>query len=195
MIKRILLVMLLALPLASQAAGPGANRADRVYLQSGPSVRISIETGHARKGWTPVTLSLAGAVVSLQMDGSGHVYPDSGAGAAARMTPLFVIDVGGGIIRLDGRSYRLNAFEQNAARTRLTLADKTIELPFELDGQGAGGTLRFGRLEIPARVGTDSPAAADPTARPVSFPEPRQVGKAKGGTAVLSASRIRSQGK
>jgi hypothetical protein len=195
MIQRILAVILLALPLASRAAGPDATRSEWVYLQSGPGVRISIETGHARKGWTPVTVSLAGAVVSFQMDGTGHVYPDSGVGAAARTRSLFIIDIGQGIIRLGDRSYGIKVLEQSAVRTRFMLADKAIELPVELDGQGTGGTLHFGRLEILVRIGTDGPVAADPTARPTGFPEPRLAGKAKGATAVLSVNRIKSYGK
>ncbi len=195
MIQRILVAMLLVLPLASLAAGPDANRSDWVYLQNGPSVRISLETGHARKGWTPVTVSLAGTAVSLQMDPTGRVYPDRGIGAAARMTPLFVIDIGAGVIRLGDRSYSINVFEQNAVRTRFMLTERTVELPLDLDGRDSGATLYFGRLKIPARMRAVGLAGSDASAGPGHIAEPRPGGNGKGATAVLSASRIRSHGK
>ena len=195
MIQRILVVLLLALPLASQAAGPDANRSDWVYLQTGPSVRISMETGHARKGWTPVTVSLAGTVVSLQMDGSGRTYMDRGIGASARMTPLFVIDIGAGVIQLGDRSYSIRVFERDAVRTRFMLTEKTVELPLDLDGQNSRAILYFGRLKIPARMGAGGSAGSNAFAGPESISEPRPGGNGKGATAILSASRIRSHGK
>jgi hypothetical protein len=195
MIRRILVVILLLLPLAIQAEDRGATRSGWVYLQSGSNLRISIETGHAREGWTPVTVSLAGTDVSLRIDGQGRVFPGWVARAGGRGIPLFIIDIGAGIIQLGAQSHAILVYEQNAVRTRFKLAERVIELPLSLDVQGAGGVLRFGGLEIPARISSAALLTGNPASGPDIISGSLMGGKERQAAARLSPNRIKARGK
>jgi hypothetical protein len=195
MIQRILVIIVLVFPLAMQAEDRGATQSDWVYLQSGSNLRISIEASHYNRGWTPVSVSLAGTEVSLLMDGRGRVFKERGAGIGGRGVPLFIIDIDGGVIQLTGQSHAIRVFEQNAVRTRFTLIENAIELPLRMDGQGKGGVLNFGRLKIPARVSVSNHAFGNQPDLPDNFAEPIIAGKGHSAEAQLSVGRIRARGK
>ena len=216
MIKRILVLTLLALPLVLQAAAPGATQSNLVYLQNGSSLRISIETYQAREGWTPVIVSVAGAEVSAVMDVQGRVVhfvagaevstPTNGQGRVAHarvkgldkpILPLFTIELEKGRILLGREAHAIRIYEQNGVRTRFMIAEGAIALPLGLDRQGKAGTLRFGGLEIPARVN-----AINPT-RPLGnkfnpqavVAAQSMVQRGHSTEAQLAPSRIRARGK
>jgi len=195
MIRRILVVILLVLPLAAQTEDRGAIHNDWIYLHSGSNLRISIETSRAREGWTPVTVSLAGTDVSLRMDGQGRVFPGWVARAGGRGIPLFIIDIGGGIIQLEAQSHAILVYEQNAVRTRFMLAERVIELPLSLDGQGGGGALRFGGLEIPARIGSAAHLTGNAASGPDIISGSLMGGTERQAAARLSPNRIKARGK
>jgi hypothetical protein len=197
MIKRILILALLALPLVLQAAAPGATQSSWVYLQSCSNLRISIETYQAREGWTPVIVSVAGAEVSAVMDGQGRVVHAWAKGLDKRSLPLFTIELEKGRILLGREAHAIRVYEQNGVRTRFEIAEGAIALPLSLGQGNKAGTLRFGGLEIPARVNVINPTRTtvnkfNPQAVVAA---PLIVQKGHGAEAQLTPSRIRARGK
>jgi len=195
--RRILMVFCLAVPFALQAAAPGATQSNWVYLQSGSNLRISIETYQTRQGWTPVIVSVAGAEVSAVMDGQGRVVQAWAKGLDKRSLPLFTIELDKGRILLGREAHAIRVYEQNNVRTRFEIAEAAILLPLRLGQGNKAGTLRFGGLEIPARVN-----AINPTRTTVNKFNPQAVVAAplivqKGhrAEAQLAPSRIRGRAK
>lgn len=194
MVKRILVLTLLAVPLVLQAAAPSATQYNWVYLQSGSNLRISIETYQAREGWTPVIVSVAGAEVSAVMDGQGRVVQAWAKGLDKRSLPLFTIELEKGRILLGREAHAIRVFEQNNVRTRFEIAEAAILLPLRLGQGNKAGTLRFGGLEISARVNAINPTRMtgnrfNPQAMVAA---PLIVQKGHGAEARLMSSRIRA---
>lgn len=207
MVKRILVLTLLALPFALRAAAPSATQSNWVYLQNGSSLRISIETYQAREGWTPVIVSVAGADVSAVMDGQGRVFQAWAKGSDKYILPFFTIELEKGRILLGRESHAIRVYEQNSVRTRFVIAEGAIALPLSLGQGNKAGTLRFGGLEVPAQVREADhaassrlmkPAPAKPgltAIRPAGFTAPLPVEKGPRSMAQLIPSQIRARGK
>jgi hypothetical protein len=216
MIKRILILLVLAMPLVLLAAAPNATQGNWVYLQSGSNLRISIETYKTQKGWTPVIVSVAGAEVSAVMDSQGRVVhfvpgPEAstvmggkgrGAHASAKgldipILPLFTIEIQKGRILLGRESHAIRVYEQNGVRTRLVIAESAIALPLVLDRQGKAGTLRLGGLQIPARVSVVNPmrTTINKFSPQTSVAAQSLIQKGHYAEAQLTPSRIRARGK
>jgi hypothetical protein len=195
--KRFLFVVVLALAFALPAAAGGGTQRDLLYLQNGSGVRVSIETYRAKEGWTPVIVSVAGAEVSAAMDAKGRVFRNGADARDGRGLPLFTIELEKGRILIGRESHATNVYEQNAVRTRLRLVEGAILLPLQLDARGAGGTLRFGGLGIPATVNQTAPVrtVGNRLNRPAAAAT--QVAPPKGHKAFaqLTPSRIRARGK
>ena len=216
MVKRIFVMAALTLPFVLLAADRPAAQNDWIYLQSGSSLRISIETYKAQKGLTPVIVSVAGAEVSAVMDGQGRVFREgtSTSAVAGRQgpvprkgtmrpasfaVPLFVINFEKGNIQLGRETHAIRVYEQNTVRTRLMIAEGTIALPLRLDAKSKAWQLRIGGLEIPARANAAQPAVAPGrklNARTAVVGARSAVPK-KGPNAAaqLTPSRIRPRGK
>ncbi len=216
MVKRILIMTVLALPFVLMAAGRPAAQNDWVYLQSGTNLRISIETYKAQKGLTPVIVSVAGADVSAVMDGQGRVFregtpvsavagrqaPVSQKGATPTSSfavPLFVINFEKGSIQLGRETHAIRVYEHSTLRTRLMIAEGTISLPLRRDAKSQAWRLRIGGLEIPAMVNPAQatvPAGGKVDAR-AAVGAALWAGPKKGPNAAaqLAPSRIRPRGK
>jgi hypothetical protein len=197
MVKRISIMVVLALAFVLPASSRGATQSNWVYLQSGSNLRISIETYQARDGWTPVIVSVAGAEVSAVMDGNGRVVYEWAQGLDKHCIPLFTIELEKGRILLGREAHAIRVYEQNGVRTRFEIAEGAIALPLGLDRQGKAGTLRFGGLEIPARVIVINPTRTtgnkfNPQAAVAAQPMVHKVHRAE---ALLTPSRIRAHGK
>ena len=132
-----------------------AAQVERVYLQSGSHLRISIETYQTRAGLTPVLVSLAGAEVEAVMDAQGQVFAAE-HGSPATGEPLFSVNLALETIDLAGSLQEIHVYERNAVRTRFWFKADEVELPLRLDEQKGEGTLYLGRLAIPAKVGDET---------------------------------------
>lgn len=195
--RRFLFVVLLALVFALPAMADGGAQRDFLYLQNGSDLRISIEAYQARDGWTPVIVSVAGAEVSAVMDEKGRVVHAWAKGLDKRSLPLFTIELEKGRILLGREAHPIRVYEQNGVRTRFEIAEGAIALPLSFGQVNKAGTLRFGGLEIPARVNAANPTRrtgnkfnrlAVVTARPI-------VHHGRSAEAQLMPSRIRARGK
>lgn len=207
MVKRISILVVLALAFVLPVSSRGATQSNWVYLQSGSNLRISIETYRAREGWTPVIVSVAGADVSAVMDGNGRVVHEWAKGQDKRSLPLFTIELDKGIILLGREAHAIVVYEQNPMRMRFRLADSMIQLPVWMDQQGRAGKLRFGGMEIPAQVREADRAVGHPAIkpagtnlglaaiRPAVFAAPLLTEKGPRASAQLIPSRIRARGK
>jgi len=197
MIKRILVLALLALPLVLQAAAPGATQSNLVYLQNGSSLRISIETYQAREGWTPVIVFVAGAEVSAVMDVQGRVVHAWAKNNDKHIMPLFTIELDKGRILLGREAHAILIYEQNGVRTRFMIAESAIALPLSLGQGNKGGKIRFGGLEIPARVNAINPSRTTGNKFSPQAVVAAQsiVPKGHSAQALLMPSRIRARGK
>jgi hypothetical protein len=150
--------------LLSLAALPVAG-SEHVYLQDGSHLRISLETYQARRGFTPVVVTLAGAEVAGVMDTLGRVFVRENLAREENAEPLFAIDLRGGTIDLGNGGQAIFIYEENEMRTRFWFAEETVELPLKLEDDGTGGTLFLGRMEIPAQVVSRESLFMDPEAR------------------------------
>jgi hypothetical protein len=216
MIKRILVVTVLMSAFVVQAAVPSTSQSNYVYLLSGSNLRISIETYQTRQGWTPVTVSVAGTEVTALMDGQGrvvrYVAPAEGStmtGGTGRaghakvhgfdkpILPLFTIELEKGRILLGREAHAIRIYEQNGVRTRFIISEGSVALPLGLDRRGKIGTLRFGGLEIPARVNVINPrqTTGNKLNPQVVVPLQSMVQKRHISEAQLMPSRIRARGK
>ncbi len=202
MAKRLLVLILMGtgLMLAVQGADKRTTQGDYVYMQNGSGVRVSIETYRAKAGWTPVVLSLGGTSVSAVMDRNGRVVHDWAKGQDKRGVALFTIELEKGRILLGREAHSIRIYEQNGVRTRFEIAEGAIALPLRLGQGNRAATLRFGGLEIPARVGATNPVRMTAkgfnkqvavTARPTVPTGP----KGRSSEAQLVPSRIRARGK
>jgi hypothetical protein len=195
--KRFLFVVVLALALALPATGRGETRRDLIYLQKGSDLRISIETYRAKEGWTPVIVSVAGAEVSAVMDEKGRVVQTWAKGLDKHGLALFTIELDKGRILLGREAHAILVYEQNPIRMRFRLADSVVQLPVRLDAMDKMGKLRFGGLEIPARINAINPTRTienrfNPQAAVAAQPI---VLKGHRAEAQLTPSRIRARGK
>jgi hypothetical protein len=197
MVRRISVLVVLALAFVLPASSRGATQSNWVYLQNGSNLRISIETYQARDGWTPVIVSVAGADVSAVMDAKGRVFRGRGEGLDGRGVPLFTVDLEKGNIQLGRETHVIRVYEQNGVRTSLAIAESTITLPLCLDQGSKTGTLRFGGLEIPATVNSINPTrtAGNRFGRGAAVALQVTSQKGHGAFAQLTPSRIRARGK
>jgi hypothetical protein len=131
------------------------------------------------------------------MDGQGRVVQAWAKGLDKRSLPLFTIELEKGRILLGREAHAIRVFEQNSVRTRFMLTEGAIALPLGLDGQGKAGKLRFGGLEIPARVNVMNPARTTANMfNPQAVVATQSiVPKGHGAEAQLTPSRIRARGK
>jgi hypothetical protein len=197
MAKRLMVLMLVAagLTLALQASAKRTTQGDLVYLQNGSDLRISIETYRTKGGWTPVTVSVAGAEIRAVMDEKGRVVRELDRGISKRGAALFTIELDHGRILLGGEAHAILVYEQNSVRTRLQL-DGAIALPVRMDRTGKNGTLRFGGLEIPAQVAENGqPQRAQSGIRAAGPSSAPSISRGFGAPARLSPSRLRTSGK
>jgi hypothetical protein len=197
MVKRISVLVVLALAFGLPASSRGATQSNWVYLQNGSNLRISIETYRSRQGWTPVTVSVAGAEVSAVMDGQGRVVHEWAKGLDKHGIPLFTIDLEKGRVMLGREAHAIRIYEQNGVRTRFEIADGAIALPLRLGEGNKAGTLRFGGLEIPARVNVvnSTRTAGNRFDRQAVVAAQSAVRKGHAVEAQLTPSRIRARGK
>jgi hypothetical protein len=197
MVKRISVLVVLALAFVLPASSRGATQSNWVYLESGSNLRISIETYQTRQGWTPVIVSVAGADVSAVMDRQGRVVHDWAKGLDKHSIPLFTIDLEKGRVLLGREAHAIRIYEQNGVRTRFEIADGAIALPLRLGEGNKAGALRFGGLEIPARVNAINPARAvgNKIDRQAVVAAQLVVRRGRRTEAQLTPSRIRVRGK
>lgn len=195
--KKLLILGVLALSFSLTAGDRPATRGEWVFLQSGPGLRISIESYKARQGWTPVTVSIGGTELRLTMDGQGRVVHEWAKGLATRGQTLFTIALDAGRVTIGREAHPIRVYERNGARTRLMFVESEIALPLRLDEGGRSGKLYLGGLEIPASVGRAGTAGVpESLADRRAFVMERSVSRqGPGASALLSPGRIRSCGR
>lgn len=144
-----------------------------------------------------VVHQVARAEGSTMMDRKGPVAHARAKSLDIHSLPLFTIELNKGRILLGRESHPIRIYEQNGVRTRFEIAESAIALPLGLDRQGKAGTLRFGGLEIPARVNVMNPARTtlNKLSRQAVVAAQLIVQTGHGAEAQLMPSRIRARGK
>lgn len=128
---------------------------ERFLLRGNTPIQVSVETGWARDGLTPVILDIDGVSLSLYMDAEGRVgdemmfdiSPDGKS--ALRGIEYFRLNVEEAKLVNRDRALAGQAYERNKLRTRFRL---NVPAALELNVTGHRATLDLGDFEIPVRA-------------------------------------------